>query len=412
MSHFSRRNFLRSSAAGSAVLTFGGLAPSALQAAAEQSTSERILVVIELQGGNDGLNTVIPVGDETYRKLRPKLAIAKDDSLEISDGLAFHSSLRGFADLLEAGRLAIIQGVGYPDPNRSHFESMDIWHTCQRKNENRTDGWLGRLLEQSADTAGGDPTALHLGHDKQPFALMSRRVRVPSIRSLEQFRLQGTEDAQFRKAVQDLTDARRGDSNDLLNFVQSSTSSAISASERLSSSVKSYSSGIAYPKNGLGEQLQTVAKLISSGLKTSVYYVTLNGFDTHSQQPDAHAGLLRQLGDSVKAFLDDIDHLKQSDRVALMCFSEFGRRVEENASAGTDHGTAGPMFMAGTAVKSGLIGQLPSLNNLQEGDLRHHTDFRQVYAAVIEDWLQCEAEPILHDKFAAVDVFANHSSGM
>ena len=406
MSHFSRRDFLRSSAAGSAVLTFGGLAPSALQAVAEQSKSERILVVIELQGGNDGLNTVIPVGDETYRQLRPKLAIAKNDSLEISDGLAFHSSLRGFADLLEAGRLAIIQGVGYPDPNRSHFESMDIWHTCQRKDENRTDGWLGRLLEQTADAVGGDPTALHLGHDKQPFALMSRQVRVPSIRSLEQFRLQGTEDAQFRKAVQDLTDARRGDSNDLLNFVQSSTSSAISASERLSSSVKSYSSSVTYPKNGLGEQLQTVAKLISSGLKTSVYYVTLNGFDTHSQQPDAHAGLLRQLGDSVKAFLDDIDHLKQSDRVALMCFSEFGRRVEENASAGTDHGTAGPMFMAGAAVRSGLIGQLPDLNNLQDGDLRHHTDFRQVYAAVIQDWFQCDAEPILKGNYNAVDAFA------
>lgn len=406
MSHFSRRDFLRSSAAGSAVLTFGGLAPSALQAVAEQSKSERILVVIELQGGNDGLNTVIPVGDETYRQLRPKLAIGKSDSLEISDGLAFHSSLRGFADLLEAGRLAIIQGVGYPDPNRSHFESMDIWHTCQRKDENRTDGWLGRLLEQTADAVGGDPTALHLGHDKQPFALMSRQVRVPSIRSLEQFRLQGTEDAQFRKAVQDLTDARRGDSNDLLNFVQSSTSSAISASERLSSSVKSYSSSVTYPKNGLGEQLQTVAKLISSGLKTSVYYVTLNGFDTHSQQPDAHAGLLRQLGDSVKAFLDDIDHLKQSDRVALMCFSEFGRRVEENASAGTDHGTAGPMFMAGAAVRSGLIGQLPDLNNLQDGDLRHHTDFRQVYAAVIQDWFQCDAEPILKGNYNAVDAFA------
>ena len=235
---------------------------------------------------------------------------------------------------------------------------------------------------------------------------MSRKVRVPSIRSLEQFHLQGTEDAQFRKAVQELTDARRDDSNDLLNFVQSSTSSAITASERLSSSVKSYSSSVTYPKNGLGEQLQTVAKLISSGLTTSVYYVTLNGFDTHSQQPDAHAGLLRQLGDSVKAFLEDIDQLKQSDRVALMCFSEFGRRVEENASAGTDHGTAGPMFMAGASVKSGLIGKLPSLSNLQDGDLRHHTDFRQVYAAVIQNWFQCEAEPILKGNYNAVDVFA------
>lgn len=178
MSHSpSRRSFLRSAAAGSAVLTFGGVAPSALQAAAEQSKSDRILVVIELQGGNDGLNTIIPVGDEVYRKLRPKLAIAKSAALDIGDGMAFHPSLRGFADLLEAGRLAIIQGVGYPDPNRSHFESMDIWHTCQRSTENRTDGWLGRMLEQTANGTGGDPAALHLGHDKQPFALMSRCAR-------------------------------------------------------------------------------------------------------------------------------------------------------------------------------------------------------------------------------------------
>ena len=238
-----------------------------------------------------------------------------------------------------------------------------------------------------------------------PFALMSRDVRVPSIRSLEQFRLQGTDDSRFRKAVEELTAARRDEGNDLLNFVQSSTSSAIAASERLSSSVKSYTSSVTYPKNGLGEQLQTVARLISSGLGTSVYYVTLNGFDTHSQQPDAHAGLLRQLGDSVKAFLDDMDHLKHADRVAVMCFSEFGRRVEENASEGTDHGTAGPMFIAGSAVKPGLIGKLPSLNDLQDGDLRHHTDFRQVYATVIENWFQCESEPILKGRFEAIDVF-------
>lgn len=411
MSNFSRRRFLGTSAAGSAVLTFGSLAPAALQAAAEQNKSERVLVVIELQGGNDGLNTVIPVGDETYRKLRPKLAIAKNNSLEISDGLAFHSSLRGFADLLEAGKLAIIQGVGYPDPNRSHFESMDIWHTCQRKNENRTDGWLGRFLEQSPNAGGGDPVAMHLGHDKQPFAMMSRNIRVPSIRSLEQFRLQGTENIQFRKAVEELAEARRGESNDLLNFVQSSTSSAITASERLGTAVKSYTSSVSYPRTGLGEQLQTIARLIHSGLKTSVFYVTLNGFDTHSQQPDAHAGLLRQLGDAVKAFLEDVDKLKQSDRVALMCFSEFGRRVEENASEGTDHGTAGPMFMAGAAVKPGLVGKHPSLNKLKDGDLLHHTDFRQVYAAAIEHWFGCPSKPILLGDFKPVDVFAESVKG-
>ena len=406
MTHLSRRHFLKHAAAGSAVLTFGGLAPSALQAAAQQSQSERILVVVELAGGNDGLNTVIPFGDETYRRLRPKLAIAKSDVLDIGDGLGFHPAMRGFADLLEAGRLAIVQGVGYPDPNRSHFESMDIWHSCQRKEDTRTDGWLGRMLEETDTASGGDPSALHLGYDKQPFALMSRKVRVPSIRSLDQFRLQGTEDAEFKKAVHELADARREQGNDLLNFVQSSTSSAISASERLTQSNTSYKSDTTYPKSQLGEQLKTVAKLISSGLKTSIYYVQLNGFDTHSQQPDAHQGLLRQLSESVKSFLDDMDQLKQSDRVAVMCFSEFGRRVEENASEGTDHGTAGPMFIAGAAVKPGLIGKHPALSSLQDGDLKHHTDFRQVYAAAIQNWFHCDADTILKGSFKPVDVFA------
>ena len=302
------------------------------------------------------------------------------------------------------GRLAIVQGVGYPDPNRSHFESMDIWHTCQRKDQIRNDGWLGRLLDEKASNAGNDPLALHLGGDKQPFALMSRSVRVPSINSLDQFHLKGTEDAAFRKAVQDLSDARRGDSNDLLNFVQTSTSSAISASERLGSTGKAYKSSIVYPPNSLGNHLHTVAQLISSGLKTSVYYVQLNGFDTHSQQPGAHQGLLRQLGDSVKAFLDDIELMKESDRVTVMAFSEFGRRVEENASEGTDHGTAGPMFLAGASVKPGLIGKLPSLDSLQDGDLKHHTDFRQVYAALVQNWFKCDADSILKAHFEPVDV--------
>ncbi len=405
MSDFTRRLFLKRSAAGSAVLTFGGLAPSALQAAASQNKSERILVVVELAGGNDGLNTVIPFADETYRQRRPKLAIPKSDVLDIGDGLAFHPSLRGFADLLEAGRLAVVQGVGYPNPNRSHFESMDIWHTCQRREELRIDGWLGRLLEEKGELSGGDPPALHLGTDKQPFALMSRRVRVPSVRSLEHFHLQGTEDARFRKAVQELADARRGEGNDLLDFVQSSTSSAITASERLGTSGKSYTSSVTYPANSLGQQLQTIARLISSGLQTSVYYVQLAGFDTHSQQPGAHQGLLRQLGDSVKAFLDDMEQMQQSDRVAVMAFSEFGRRVEENASEGTDHGTAGPMFLAGATLKAGLIGKHPSLQDLEDGDVKYHTDFRQVYSAVIQNWFQCSADSILKGQFTPVDVF-------
>ncbi len=405
MSVLTRREFLRSSAASSALLTFGGLAPSSLHAAAAANRSDRILVVVELAGGNDGLNTVIPYGDDVYRKLRPKLAISKTNVLSISEEIGFHPALRGFADLLESRKLSVVQGVGYPDPNRSHFESMDIWHTCQRKEEVRTDGWLGRMIE-TTDSSGSDPSAMHLGNDKQPLSLMSRTVRVPSIRSLEQFHLKGSESESFRSTVQQLSDSHRDGGDDLLGFVQSSTSSALMASERLVTTGKAYHSTISYPKNGLGEQLQTVAKLIGSGLKTSIYYVQLQGFDTHAQQPDAHQGLLRQLGDSVKAFLDDMDTMQQSDRVVVMAFSEFGRRVAENASQGTDHGTAGPMFIAGSPIKSGIIGKHPSLNHLIDGDLEFHTDFRRVYAAVIEDWFGCDSDAILKGKFDPVELFA------
>ena len=405
MKNFSRRSFLQSSSTAAATVTFGGVIPSALQAAAELSKSERILVVIELTGGNDGLNTVIPYSDETYRKLRPKLAVAKNAVLKIDDQMGFHPSLRGFADLINAGKLAVVQGVGYPDHNRSHFESMDIWQTCHRTKDIRSDGWLGRMLETNVDASAADPAAIHLGANKQPLSLLAQTIRVPSIRSIDQFQLQGVDKPSFRDAIHELANAHRDAGNDLLDFVQSSTSSAINASERLNSAKASYHSSGIYPTNELGGQLQTVARLISSGLQTSVYYVRLGDFDSHSKQSDVHQGLLRQLGDSVKAFLDDIEHLKLSDRVTVMAFSEFGRRVAENASEGTDHGTAGPMFLAGSMVKAGLLGKQPSLMNLQDGDLKHHTDFRQVYASVIEDWFKCKSEAILKGHYEPVDIF-------
>ena len=311
--------------------------------------------------------------------------------------------MSGFADLLEAGHLAVVQGVGYPEPNRSHFESMDIWHSCQRKDQNRTDGWLGRYLQQSGAAKLPDPAGLHLGEDKQPFALMSRDVRVPSIRSLDEFRLAGSDSPRFRQAVKELADARRGGSNDLLNFVQTSTSSAITASERIEAAGMKYNPSQAYPQNALAQKLQTVAKLISSGLKTSVYYVQIGGFDTHAQQPNAHAVLLRYVSNSVTTFVNDLQAHGHADRVLCLCFSEFGRRVKENASEGTDHGTAGPVLLAGTQVQPGLFGNHPSLSDLKDGDLQYHTDFRQIYATVLERWLNTDSELALKGRFQPID---------
>ena len=413
LSHSTTRRQFLSSAAATSVMTFGATAPAFLQQAAAGGKDDgRILVVVEMAGGNDGLNTVVPFSDDEYMKARPKLAVSKSDVLSINDTLGFNPALNGFADLLEDGHLSIVQGVGYPDPNRSHFESMDIWHTCQRKDETRIDGWLGRYLAQTIGANGSDPAALHIGEDKQPFALMSRDVRVPSIRSLDQFRLDGTDSGQFKQAVKELSDARRDSGNDLLGFVQSSTSSAIVASERIEAAGMKYQPSKPYPQNGLAKKLETVAKLINSGLKTPVYYVQINGFDTHAQQNAAHASLLRQVGDSVSAFVYDMIAHGHGDRVLCLCFSEFGRRVQENASEGTDHGTAGPMFLSGTKVKPGLIGKHPSLSNLKDGDLQYHTDFRQVYSTVLTQWLNCDAEAALKGKFKAVDAINQRRRAM
>ena len=403
----SRRKFLAGSLATTGLMTFGRPAPAVLRAAAaERSDQERILVVVELAGGNDGLNTVIPVKDDRYKAARPTLAIPSAEAISIGQDTALHPAMTGFADLLQQDRLAVVQGVGYPNPNRSHFESMDIWHTCQRKDAVRVDGWLGRYLESAAAQFGStDPQALHFGEDKQPFALMSRQVRVPSVGSLDEFRLLGREKGQFATAVKQLADARRAPTNDLLGFVQSSTSSAIEASERIEQAAMSDGPSSAYPGNRLSRKLQTVARMINSGLKTRVYYVQLNGFDTHARQAGAHTSLLRQVSGAVSAFVNDMVAHGHGDRVVCLCFSEFGRRVQENASEGTDHGTAGPVFLAGSPVKAGLHGDSPDLSDLIDGDLKHSIDFRRVYASVLSGWLNSRAESSLRGQYEPLDLF-------
>lgn len=410
-----RRQFLSRTASTSLALALAAGSPYPLLASSRLAKPGRILIVVELQGGNDGLNTVVPADDPVYRQLRPQLALGRAELLTIDQRFGFHPALTGFAQLLETGRLAVVQGVGYPDPNRSHFESMDIWHTCHRRNEGRVDGWLGRWLEKRSPS-GTDSPAMHLGADKLPLALLSRRIRVPSVDSLEDFRLRGTEDSRFRETLQSLAESSPGDAPEssrstadaagLLSFVQSSTSAALSASERLAAvAAKVSDSSIVWPQSPLGGRLRNISKLIRAGLDTSLYYTTLSGFDTHAQQPDAHRSLLRQLGDAVKALLDELQESGDGDRVTVLSFSEFGRRVAENASAGTDHGTAGPVFLAGAAIRPGLHGPTPDLNALKDGDLQFTVDFRAVYAAILDRWLNVAPTGILPGKWTGPDVF-------
>jgi uncharacterized protein (DUF1501 family) len=395
-----RRQFL---AAGS-VLSLSAAVPAFWLRAAEAADDAknpkngRVLVMLQMSGGNDGLNTVVPFGDDLYYKNRFTLAIGKGSALKIDNYCGFHPNLRGFADLLAEGRLAVVNGVGYPQPNRSHFESMDIWHTCRREVAARQEGWLGRYLDATSGR-GGDVPALHLGGDKLPLALAALQTSVPSARSLTQFHLEAAKDGHLAKAIETGVSAKRGGDNDLLTFVQQGAQSALASSRRVGEVLGKYKTDVNYPGTGLAQQLKTVAQLIDAGLSTQVYYLTLGGFDTHSNQAPAHAGLMEEMGGAVAAFVDDLHRHGHGERVTLAAFSEFGRRVKENASGGTDHGAAAPMFLAGGAVKPGLHGKYPSLSDLDDGDLIHHTDFRKIYATLLDRWLGWSSEAILGGKY-------------
>jgi uncharacterized protein (DUF1501 family) len=403
----SRRKFLATLAGGSTVLSLGGLVPEFLAHAALAESSgggDTILVVIQLTGGNDGLNTIVPYNHDEYRKARPKLAISPDDVLKIDDAIGFHPSARGLANLLQDGKLAIVQGVGYPHPNRSHFESMDVWHTCQRGTPRRRPAGWGDSSMRRGKPRTSTRRRFMSGLKSSRLHWRLNHVRVPSFGSPETFRLQDGDSHQLRDAIRNLANRRPGPTDPLLGFLQSSTTSALAASERIAAALRDYDTPVAYPENDLAVRLKTVAQLIDAGLKTRVYYVELDGFDTHSQQSAAHAALLRQLGDAVQAFVDDVAHHGHGDRTLVMSFSEFGRRVAENASAGTDHGAAAPMFLAGSPVRAGLVGEHPSLNDLDDGDLKFHTDFRQVYATLLDRWLGWSSAAVLGGEYKSLDM--------
>ncbi|MGV3484982.1 MAG: DUF1501 domain-containing protein [Planctomycetaceae bacterium] len=404
----SRRQFLQRSLGGAAAIGMGVAIPDCLARAADaqaSSANDQILVVVQWSGGNDGLNTVVPYADDAYRAARPKLAVSASDVLKCDDDSGFHPAMRAAFELLQDGRLSVLQGVGYDNPNRSHFESMDIWHTCKRKGEPRPDGWLGRYLDSHAQESGSDVPAMHLGSEQQPFAIASTRVRVPTVSQLSEFQLLGKDRQALRSLLDGNLAAQSAPSDDLLNFLQASTTSALAASQRVSEASQDYHSDVKYPDSEFGQRLRVIAQLIDAGLKTRIYYVQLDGFDTHAQQAQTHAILLRDWSEAVSALVRDLDAHGHAERVCVMTFSEFGRRVAENASEGTDHGAAGPMFLCGGRIQAGLIGARPNLTDLQDGDLKHQTDFRQVYASVLETWLGAESRSVLGGEFKTLPLF-------
>lgn len=403
-----RRDFLRSSLAASTLVSMGAttvptfLSRSA-QAAGTVKPNERIVVVVQLLGGNDGLNTVVPHGIDGYAKGRRALRLPAGQLHKVTKEIGLHPSMGQIAKLLESNHLSIVQGVGYPNPDRSHFRSMDIWESARLEADATDSGWLGRAIDATPPKPGEDTRALHIGSRSLPLAIKSKTTEVPSLVSLDQFKLK-LDRKDEREALDQLARIDRGNDDPLLGFMRRSTLTAYDSSKRLEQVTKPKGDS-KYPNYGLARRLELIAQIIKAGFGTRIYYTSLDGFDTHANQLGTHAALLNELSDSIAAFHSDLSSAGQADRVALLTFSEFGRRVKENASAGTDHGAAAPLFIVGPVAKPGLVGDHPTFEKLDDGDLIHHTDFRRVYAAILETWLGCPSAPVLGPGFTPLELF-------
>ena len=413
--HPTRREMLRLGLGSSALLACSPTVPlfmaRSANAAAEAKAKDRILVVVQLDGGNDGLNTVVPYRDQEYRKQRPRIQIGPAEVRKIDDHVGLHPSLEGFSKLLEQQRLAIVQSVGYPNPNRSHFESMATWQSARLNPDKGAPGWLAQAIDRRPSPAGDAP-GLHI-HESFPLpgSLAGGRQVIPSLARLEQFRRrlgvpETADPAAQVEALDRLARQDRGSPGSLLQFVERTSVITYASSARLERVRQDKtSSGSSYPEfYGLAQRLRLISQLIKAGLSTAIYYTQLDGFDTHSGQLQRHASLLRELGTSLGAFLDDLEKSGESERVLVLVFSEFGRRPGENGSGGTDHGTAAPVFLLGRPVKPGLHGPYPDLTNLDDGDPRHAIDFRAIYAAVLDQWLGVPHREVLGASFEPMAV--------
>jgi uncharacterized protein (DUF1501 family) len=426
-----RRDFLRTTLLGGAlswtVPSFVAQTFSALHAATDGSLTQiatgkdsPILVLIQLAGGNDGLNAVVPYTNDFYYQARPTLGIPANQVLPMSDKLGLNPALAGFKNLFDAGHLSVVSGVGYPNPNRSHFRATEIWQTASDSDRSLSDGWLGRYFDNACQ--GCDPTvAINIG-PRSPQAFSSHNPTGISLESPSSYRFMGAganddEEIAYRSMFN--SDTESGGSIGMvdgtmklhhgqttLDFLERTSMDAQVSSDKIRAVVGKTRNMGTYPHSALGNNLQLVARLIAGGLPTRVFYVSQGGYDTHTNQRGSQDNRLKELGDAMKAFTDDLIAMGEFDRVMVMTFSEFGRRVAENVSRGTDHGAAAPMFLFGSKLKSGLLGAEPSLapGDLDDGDIKFNTDFRSVYASVLQDWLKTPSVPILGRQFSTLPI--------
>ena len=428
-----RREFLRTSMLGAAATwtlpvflekTFFALDAMAADSMTQATTGKdgTILVVLQMAGGNDGLNMVVPYADDAYHIVRPRLRIAPESVLKINDRVGLNPKLTGLKSIFDEGHAAIIQGVGYPNPNRSHFRSTEIWQTASDADRTASDGWLGRYFDSCC--AGADPTVGVALGEETPQAFAAKTPTGVTFSRPEQFRFRSAEPNSGRMSAEEFffrqlnqtgadevaSSASDGASiggiagkakNDLstLDFLQRTALDAQLSSDKILAIARKYKSTVIYPPGPLAASLSIIARMIAGGLSTRVYYASQGGFDTHAGQINTHDRLMGEFNDAVAAFVSDLKQQGNFDRILLMTFSEFGRRVQENANNGTDHGAAAPMWVLGGKVKAGLLGRYPSLTDLDHGDLKFNTDFRSVYGTILDRWLNAPSQVVLGRRF-------------
>jgi uncharacterized protein (DUF1501 family) len=369
------------------------------QAAGGKAAGDTVLVVCQLSGGNDGLNTVVPYANKRYYALRPTLGLAEEKILKITDDLGFHPALGGLADLYRQGKVAVIQNVGYPRPNRSHFESMAIWQSASRERSLKH-GWIGRHLDHV--NPSNPVVSLGLSTEK-PLALTAQRASVPCFASLADLQsMVGDPDVERMLREIQGVDAEQGTSTRL---VQQANRSALDAMSSLTKQLQTYTPQGTYANDPFGNGFRQIAHLIAASPATRVVYFSAGGFDTHARQADTHERLLRGFANAIQTFQGEMEAIGRADKVVVLVFSEFGRRVSENNSQGTDHGAAAPMFLVGSRVKGGFHGPLPNLDDLRDGDLKHSIDFREVYAAALDEWMGGDSAVVLGEHFQPLPVF-------